>query len=216
MGINESIKSSVLEVYKDELISLYVYGENYLRDNEQHHVLIVLKSVSVHQIQAQAKQKSLFKEGAQFSIFTEKELRDSVDVFPIEFLLMNRSRQLLFGMDILDQLQVSLSNLRHECEYTLRSNILKLRSALLIPKVDLKGLISQSAPVFFASFGCFFVLLSRDFPATSQLFFTELSALTKVSLEDFVSVLNKKKIDEADFQLYIDTLVALIDFINDI
>jgi hypothetical protein len=212
----EKIKSCVLDVYKDELVSLYVYGENYLRDNAHHHVLIVLKSVLVNDIRGHAKQRTLLNEGMQFSIFTEKELRDSVDVFPIEFLLMNRSRQLLFGVDVLDQLQVSLSNLRHECEYTLRSNLLKLRSALLVPKVDLNVLVSQSAPVFFASFGCFFVLLSRDFPASSELFFTELSALTKINLDDFVQVLNKKKIDDSDFQLYIDTLSKLTDFINEI
>jgi hypothetical protein len=62
---------------------------------------------------------------------TASTLRDSADVFPIDFLDLKQQRALLTGDDVLATLEVPLGNLRHQCEYELRSRFIGLRQAFL-------------------------------------------------------------------------------------
>jgi len=63
-------------------------------------------------------------------IFTVSEFLSSDDVFPIEYLDMKDGHKLLYGRDFLSEINVSDANLRHECEFDLRSKLLKLRAKL--------------------------------------------------------------------------------------
>lgn len=62
---------------------------------------------------------------------TASTLRDSADVFPIDFLDLKMRRALLTGDDVLATLDVPLGNLRHQCEYELRSRLIGLRQSFL-------------------------------------------------------------------------------------
>ncbi len=73
------------------------------------------------------------KAGYRFTplTLTAATLRDSADVFPIDFLDLRERRGLLAGDDVLADLEVPLVNLRHQCEYELRSRFIGLRQAFL-------------------------------------------------------------------------------------
>src|SRR5206468_2757222 len=62
-------------------------------------------------------------------VLTEEQIRRSVDVFPLEFLDLAERRALLEGRDVLAGVHVDRANLRHQCEYELRSKLLGLRQA---------------------------------------------------------------------------------------
>ena len=64
-------------------------------------------------------------------VLTEAQIRSSIDVFPAEFLDLSARRSLLAGEDVLGGLAVGLGNLRHQCEYELRSKLVGLRQAYL-------------------------------------------------------------------------------------
>ena len=132
----------------------------------------------------------------------------------IEFLEMKHTRQLLIGKDLLSNIDINLTHLRHECEYTLRSNILKLRSALLLPKVNFSQLIAESFPVFFSSLKCVFTLQNKTYSQDRLQCLKELAVLTSVSLDSFINVIEKDKISETDFQLYMDVLAELTSYVN--
>jgi len=81
-------------------------------------------------------------------VLTEPQIRASIDVFPAEFLDLRARRALLVGQDVLAQVDVSLTHLRHQCEYELRSKLIGLRQAYLLAGDDAGGvqrLLAQAA-----------------------------------------------------------------------
>lgn len=66
-----------------------------------------------------------------FLLVTTEWLRNSTDVFPLEFQDMLAAHRLLHGEDPLGAVTVSPEHLRHQCEHEIRSIVLKLRSGYL-------------------------------------------------------------------------------------
>jgi hypothetical protein len=64
-------------------------------------------------------------------LVTSEWIRDSTDVFPLEFQDMLAAHKVLRGEDPLGAVTVSPANLRHQCEYEIRSIVLKLRAGYL-------------------------------------------------------------------------------------
>jgi predicted nucleotidyltransferase len=80
-------------------------------------------------------------------IVTGEWIRNSTDVFPLEFMDMLAAHKVFHGEDPLAGVTVSSVNLRLQCEHELRSLVLKLRSAYLDAHGragDLRGLIVAS------------------------------------------------------------------------
>lgn len=72
--------------------------------------------------------------------FTLSEVQNAGDVFPIEFSQMEAARKVLYGVDVFDGLKFSDQNLRHEIEYELRSNLIRLRRQYIGASVSVDGL----------------------------------------------------------------------------
>jgi hypothetical protein len=64
--------------------------------------------------------------------FSDEEIRDSSDVFPIEFIDMSQIRHVIYGRDPFDDLKIDTQNLRHQLEFELRGKLIRLRT-LYIP-----------------------------------------------------------------------------------
>ena len=64
-------------------------------------------------------------------IFSQTMMRDSVDVFPIEFLDLQASRQVLFGDDPFRDVEVETGHLRLQCEREFREKMMRLREAYI-------------------------------------------------------------------------------------
>ena len=58
---------------------------------------------------------------------TAVDLRSSADVFPVKFLMMQDSYQVLLGEDVLGSLRISQGNLRLRCEQQTKNLLLRLR-----------------------------------------------------------------------------------------
>lgn len=84
-------------------------------------------------------------------IFTPEEIKDSADVFPIEFLDIKENYVLLLGRDLFAGLNISISNLRLQCESELKGKIIRLRQIYLErgrqPK-DIEKVISSTFSSF--------------------------------------------------------------------
>ncbi len=104
-------------------------------------------------------------------VLTEAQIRSSIDVFPAEFLDLSRGRSLLAGEDVLGGLAVGLGNLRHQCEYELRSKLVGLRQAYLgagdVPDAA-QRLLVQAAGGLAAVLRQLLVLRSSDPPDDPQ------------------------------------------------
>jgi hypothetical protein len=115
------VKEQVSRIYQDKLISLYLYGIATEKERKKGvskpNILIVLDFYNVKDLEEHFKlQKKLVwkyfqKKAGEVKIFTKQELENSLDVFPIEFLEIKESRQLLAGKDILNNYDISPRNL---------------------------------------------------------------------------------------------------------
>ncbi len=64
-------------------------------------------------------------------LFTKEELIRGIDVFPVDFLNIKQNYKILYGEDILKDIQISKKNLRHQLEFEFRSKLIHLRSEYL-------------------------------------------------------------------------------------
>jgi len=114
--------------------------------------------------------------------FTVSELQNAADVFPIEFHQMSIAHKVLYGPDVLADLNISDKFLRLQAEYELRSKLIQLRRQYIpaSTSVDgLKSLMAESLSSFAALFRAVLILKGFDPPATKH----EIVALTAQELQ---------------------------------
>jgi predicted nucleotidyltransferase len=101
--------------------------------------------------------------------FTVAELKEAGDVFPIEFHQMESARKVLYGEDVLANVKISDTFLRHQTEYELRSKLLQLRR-LYIPASaspeKLTNLMADSLVSFTGLFRAVLLLYGIESPVT--------------------------------------------------
>lgn len=100
--------------------------------------------------------------------FTAEELQTAADVFPIEFHQMRSARKVLFGTDVLADIDISDDFLRHQTEYELRSRLIQLRRSYIPASRSAAGLarlMSESLRSFASIFRAVLLLRGTDPPA---------------------------------------------------
>lgn len=172
----------IKDTLKENLTSIYKYGlESPLS------LLVILKTSNSEILKPLQKIMTKFPKSTQWTIFTEDECKNALDVFPIEFLNMRSTGTLLEGSDFLKNLTIDDQNIRHEAEFIIRSTLLKCREAYL-KKMPTKDIISNSLP-------------------TIQMVINQLSDKHRPAYFT-------KDIDTSDFDTYLKNLSALSTSIN--
>ncbi len=96
--------------------------------------------------------------------FTAAEMETAGDVFPIEFHYMEHARKVLYGRDVFENIQISDKYLRHQTEFELRSNLIKLRRKYIHASTSverLERLLGDSLSSFSADFRAVLILLEK-------------------------------------------------------
>jgi predicted nucleotidyltransferase len=121
-------------------------------------VVCILRSLSVEELGRLAHVVKWWcaeqKEPAPL-FFTKDELRDAANVFAIEILDMRRGRRVLYGADVVADIEVPMNLHRVQIDHDLRTILLKLRRHYLRAPGDAKEL----APVLRKSFSGVLTLL---------------------------------------------------------
>src|SRR5256885_12840898 len=73
-------------------------------------------------------------------VVTEKELKDTADVFSIEFIDIKQRHRVLYGSDVLGDLSVPMQLHRSQLEYELREKLFLLRQHVLLAGSNEKAL----------------------------------------------------------------------------
>ncbi len=159
------------------LASVILYGSaaagDFVRAQSDYNLLIALKRITPKDLRAaQAPMREWNKMGHPVPVyFTVGELQDAADVFPIEFHQMQRARRVLYGADVLENLNITDEFLRHQTEYELRSKLVQLRRAYIPASATVQGLVDLMAESL-SSFASLFraVLLIHGFepPVTKR------------------------------------------------
>jgi|TARA_B100001971_G_C18208236_1_gene548975 hypothetical protein len=152
--------------------------------------------------------------------FTQEELRDGSDVFPLEFLDIKNPHEVLYGDDLIKEIKFDKKHVRRQLEFELRSKLIHLRENYIWIKKPrglrelLKRTIPSTMPLFYG------LLFLKDVEAP-----TELDELLRVVAENYkvdVGVLRKiKKINEVkakdeELKVYVRELMAFLTELGDI
>ena len=169
----EQLINDLRAAHGDNLASVVLYGSaaagDHIDQRSDHNLLIALKQITAEDLRlAQAPMRKWQDLGQPMPVyFTVAELKDAADVFPIEFLQMEKARKVLYGRDPFEFVNVSRANLRHQTEYELRTKLIRLRRLYIPTSVSvekLSALMSDSLASFAALFGGLLTLLGQEPP----------------------------------------------------
>ena len=134
-GFNRLIK----EAYKEGLISVILYGSaasgEFVDTHSNLNVLLVLKNTDLENLKKAAFAVNKFPMINPLFL-TESYILRSLDIFPIEFLDMQENYQVLYGQDILKDINIDTRNLRFQCEQELKVKLINLRQVFLMMYKD--------------------------------------------------------------------------------
>jgi predicted nucleotidyltransferase len=157
----------------DNLASIVLYGSAAAGDqvdvHSDHNLLIALDRIASDDLRvSQHAMRDWLRLGQPMPVyFTVEELKRAADVFPIEFMQMEKARKILYGRDPFEFLEISPANLRHQTEYELRTKLIQLRR-LCIPASaaaeKLIALMTDSLASFAALFRAVLILHGQEPP----------------------------------------------------
>lgn len=148
--------------------------------------------------------------------FTEDYAARSTDVFPIEFLDMKENHAILYGKDILRDLNVDMRNLRFQCEHELRSKLINIRRAYL-KSADKAALADMLFRFFTSTLHVLrnIVRLKNRIPP-----YARKEVLDEISNEFRIDITGMKKILEAKSKSaklnHVEAETLLFDFVRDL
>ncbi|MDD5477659.1 MAG: hypothetical protein PHG87_05655 [Candidatus Omnitrophica bacterium] len=227
-NILQQFTQGLKDIYPEELVSLILYGSavsgEFVDKHSNLNLLAVLINTDLELIRKSSKLIRKFKL-INTLFLTEDYIVNSIDIFPIEFLDMQENYFVLYGKDVLKDIQVDIRNLRFQCEHELKAKLLKLRQAYLLLNNNLPALRS----LLFMSFTSVLHILrnvlrikGRKPPYLKHEVLKELALEFKIDLavwEKVLSAKNKKiKLSAREIeQLFVsfvrelDSLVATVD-----
>lgn len=142
-----------------ESVILYgsAVGTDFSKKYSDYNLIVVLKDPSPA---ALSKMGSLVRKWVKHGnppphIFDPGHIKQSRDVFPLEFIDISDRHEVLFGSNPFKNMQIDRSNLRHQCESELKGKLLYLRSLYTTnchkPK-RVSEIMLRSFPSFIAAF----------------------------------------------------------------
>src|SRR5256714_4905352 len=162
-----TLVENLRDAHGDNLASIVLYGSvaagDHVEQHSDHNLLIALNRIASEDLRlSQDALRDWLRSGQPTPVyFTVEELKRAADVFPIEFLQMEKARRVLFGRDPFEFVEISQANLRHQIEYELRTKLIQLRRLYLTASTSaekLCALMSASLASFAALFRAVLIL----------------------------------------------------------
>ncbi len=141
----------------ERLLSLVLYGSASMGDRLDQvsdlNVLCVLDRITTEEL---AKSEGVFHWWLQRGnpaplLLTAEEVRTSADCFPMEYHDMREHRRVLYGADVIENLQIDNTAYRTQVEHELRAKQIRLRqkaAELLTQTEPLRKLLAHSISTF--------------------------------------------------------------------
>ncbi len=171
----DTLVENLREAHGENLASIVLYGSvaagDHIEQHSDHNLLIALSRITSEDLRlAQSAMRDWLKSGQSMPVyFTVEELKRAADVFPIEFLQMEQARQVLYGRDPFEFVEISQANLRHQTEYELRTKLIQLRRLYIPASTSVEklcALMSDSLASFVALFRAVLILHGQEPPVS--------------------------------------------------
>ena len=173
----EAFLDDLKAAHGKNLASVILYGSaaagDFIPQASDYNLLIALQKITPRDLRnSHAVMREWTRLGYHVPVyFTVDELQTAADVFPIEFHNMERARKVLYGTDVLADLNISDEFLRHQTEYELRSKLIRLRRAYIPASTSVEGLtdlMAESLSSFASLFRAVLLLSGVEPPVTKH------------------------------------------------
>lgn len=152
----EAFCAKARELLGENLKAVFLYGSIaagcYSRRHSDINILLVLGQSDLEALRRIGRLKHNYK-FRDFAILalTRSYIESSTDTFPMEFLDIRESYSLLWGEDCIKGLRIDPRNLRHQCEWELKSKILRMQGLYIDSRANtaaLRHFLTQSLSSF--------------------------------------------------------------------
>jgi len=197
----EQLTQGLKKACGENLKSVILYGSAAAGDHagkrSDYNVLVVAGELSKDALQAFSKTAKAWARAGNPAplLFTMERLKKSTDVFPVELLDIKECHQILFGEDVVSDLEISTANLRLQIEHELRGNLIQLRQQYLLASGNAKevcGLMVRSLSSFLVLFRASLRLFATDIPQKKFQALEKLNETIPVPCDVFQNVQNLK------------------------
>jgi len=144
---------TMIDIHKNHLIAVFIYGSaagiNYIPKISDINSVFVFKDLAFGSLTDSLKlvSKGISKKIAAPLFLTKEHIETSLDVFPIEFLDMKENHILLYGIDLLSDLEIKEEHIRLFCEQQIKGKLIRIRQAYLevgLKKKGMEALLKES------------------------------------------------------------------------
>jgi predicted nucleotidyltransferase len=219
--------------FGDRLLSAILYGSAASGDwNEKAsdlNVLCVLSQISSRELSESEPVFRWWREQGNPPplLMSDVEVRTSTDCFPMEFHDMKAHRRILFGQDVIADLEIDRSFYRAQVEHELRAKLLRLRqkaAEVLARPESLLKLLADSVPTFCVLGRHALLLKGREVRWTKHEIVEDLQKVLNVRFDAFQNILamrtGGKPLADSNavllFEKYLKEIEALIAFVDQI
>ena len=230
-GRVEPYCKEMIEIHGDNLRSVCVYGSStgvdFVQGKSNINLLIIMARIDPPDLK---KSLSIVKKGMKRDIvaplmLTVDYVKTSSDVFPIEFLEMKGNYILVYGLDLLKDLEIEDSNLRLECEEQLKGGLVRMYQTYLevgLSEKRISLLMTNSITSFFPIMRNILRLKGEIPPHQKSEIIRRISSVANVNSNVLDQVLELKKTGKTKGNLeklfgdYLEEIEKLTVFIEDV
>lgn len=153
----DQLVARLTKTFGDRLVSVVLYGSAAVGDHTGRYsdinVLCVLDRITTREL---ADAEPIFRWWRQLDnpsplLLTEEEVRTSTDCFPVEFHDIRDRHRILYGRDVVADLEIDYCFYRAQVEYQLRAKLLRLRqkgAGVMRDRELLVRLLAESVSTF--------------------------------------------------------------------
>lgn len=192
----------VLSNYQEKIHSIYITGTAITDDFDPKtsnvNSLFVLKNMDLRflKVLAPLGKKYGKRRIAAPLIMTPEYIKTSLDTFPVEFLNFKLIHATAFGEDILNDIEISRMDLRHQTERELKVKLIWLRQSYISSAGDKKALtqnLINSISSYMPLFRGIIVLLGKEPPIRQIEVIHVLNEASGMNADIFAKVLQGKR-----------------------
>jgi predicted nucleotidyltransferase len=205
--VSQKIKPFIEEIlnrYVEKLHSIYIVGSAITEDFDEKrsdiNSIFVLKQMDLKFVELIAPYGKRYKKQrvAAPLIMTPDYIQRSLDVFPIEFLNFKMIHETVYGEDILNDIEIDLSDLRQQCEREIKTKLIRLRQGYISSEGD-KKIITENIVSYIAGyiplFRSIIFLMGKEPPVNKYDVLSNLSGYTGISTDSLKKVFDLKRGD---------------------
>lgn len=192
---------AIIALHGDNLKSISLYGsavgEDFIPKKSNINLLLVMERIDPPDLKMSLK---LINQGRKKGIIplllTIEHMESSTDTFPIEFLEMKENYILIYGKDILGELEVNSRNVRHQCEQQLKGGLIRLYQVYLeigMKEKRIRSLLINSLTSFIPIFRSLLRLKGEALPVKKRDIVSDLEKEFTINGSILLKVLEMKE-----------------------